>query len=128
MPCTTSPPDAARAILDDAAARSPGIFLCEVFPPGLRGFRSMLWPKSWIVAALPWLSSARPLRRIMLTLLMPVISAALIWDGAVSALRMYREPELRGLIAPFDDRFEWTRGTFPYPPVGESTYLYGVRR
>jgi len=120
--------EAARAILEDAAAHSPGIFLCELFPPGLRGFHAMLWPKPWIVAALPWLSSARPLRRIMLTLLMPVISAALIWDGAVSSLRMYREPELRSLMAALGDRLEWTYGTFPYRPAGWSTYLYGVRR
>jgi len=122
------PPEAARAVLHDAMANSPGIFLCEVFPPGARGFLSMLWPKPWIVAALPWLTSARPLRRVLLTALMPVISSALIWDGAVSSLRMYREPELRRLTGPFSDRIEWFYGTFPYRPVGWSTYLYGVHR
>jgi len=121
-------PEAARAILDDAVAHSPGIFLCEVFPPGLRGFCSMLWPKPWIVAALPFLSSARPLQRILLTLLMPVISSALIWDGAVSSLRMYRAPDLRRLTTPLGDRVEWVYGTFPYRPMGWSTYLYGVHR
>jgi len=122
------PPDTARAILADAMANSPGIFISESFPPGWRGFLSMLWPKPWVPPALPWLTRTDKAKKFALTLLVPVIPAALIFDGAVSTLRMYREDEFHELVAPLGDAFEWVYGTCPQGGLDCATFFYGVRR
>jgi hypothetical protein len=57
---------------------------------------------------------------------MPV---ALSWDGAVSALRAYREDELLALAHRADagGTFEWRAGTIGLR-TGHMTYLLGIPR
>jgi hypothetical protein len=49
-----------------------------------------------------------------------------VWDGLVSTLRVYTEAELREMVAPFGQDWEWTAGTFRYPPLGTGTWFRGV--
>jgi hypothetical protein len=122
------PPDAARAILEDAVNNSSGIFVSEIFPRGLVHYFHLVLTNFWIVPALPILTSNRRLWKALLFFPVPATPIAVLWDCLVSSLRMYTEAELRHMVAPLGDRFEWVFGTCRYPPAGTATYFYGVPR
>ena len=123
-------PDAARSILQDAVdarqpiavfemvGRSPiqilGILL--VFMPvmlTLQFFRPFRW--SWVP----------------LTYLVPVIPLFVTWDGLVSCLRVYSEPELRALIESVGghEGYDWEIGEVPVPgmPIGIASMVGSPR-
>ena len=122
------PPEAAQAIFKDAVDNSAGIFIGEVYPRSLLQFAHFACITLPIVFGLPFLTSRHKLQKAVLTWLVPVISCSILWDGLVSTLRMYTEAELRQLVAPLGNRFEWVYGTCRYWPAGTATYFYGVPR
>lgn len=121
-------PEMALAILRDAVENSPGIFISELFPRSLTRYLGFVLGCPWVVPCLPLLTSRQKLVKAMLSWPLPVISAVALWDGMVSALRVYTEADLRELTAGLGDRFEWVHGVCPFGLWGRATYFYGVRR
>jgi hypothetical protein len=118
------PPQVASAVLRRAADGSPGIFIAEGFP------RSPLrWFPMAPMAALSMLVNPllSPRRQLQKALLLPLTLAIGPWDGLVSTLRVYTEPELREMVAPLGDAFRWTSGTWRFPLGGLGTWFAGVK-
>lgn len=122
------PPTAAAAILKDAVDNSSGIFISEAYPRGLMHFLRFVWADPLLPFALPVFTPSHKFKKALLTLCVPVIPVSILWDGLVSALRMYTEAELCQMVAPLGDRFEWEYGTFRDKASGIATYFYGVPR
>lgn len=121
------PPDLAGAILRGACAGSPGIFVAEGFERNPLRFGAFAMGLPALVAA-PLLTPRRRLEKTLLAWLTPIAFAAGVWDGLVSTMRVYTERELRAMVAPLGDDFEWTYGTWPFHPLGRGYYFYGIRR
>ena len=118
------PPALAGEVLRAACKDGPGIFVAEgfernplrFFPIAPMGLVSMF--------ANPWLS---PRHRLAKFMLMPVSLACAPWDGLVSTLRVYTEAELRKMVEPLGDAFEWSYGTWRFPLGGQGYWFSGVR-
>ncbi len=119
-------PAAARAILQDAVNRNEGIAIVEQTEHSLRGVLTVLLLAPIAPVAI-WL--VRPLRPLYLlwTFVLPVLPFVLAFDGLVSCLRTYSEPELRELVERLNaDNYAWQIGRVqsPLSPMGVS-YLIG---
>jgi hypothetical protein len=68
------------------------------------------------------------LAKAALTYLTPLALGISAWDGIVSTLRVYSEDELREMVAPLGDAFEWEYGTYRFAPFGKGTYFFGAPR
>jgi hypothetical protein len=120
-------PPMARAILQDAYESSEGIFIAENFgrnplgtiPCGLFGIPAAF--------ANPLLTSRQRLAKALLTYLLPIIPAAVVWDGFVSSLRVYTDRDLLAMTRDLED-FEWRGGGFQYSAFGRGRFFYGVPR
>jgi hypothetical protein len=120
------PPALAASILRGACRGAPGVFIAEGFernPLGLLPFALTGVPA---LLATPIFTPRRRLQKMLLVWATPVALAASAWDGLVSTLRVYTEEELREMVAPFGDDFEWTYGTWDFPGGGRGYYFYGV--
>jgi hypothetical protein len=122
------PPALARAILADAVAGSRGIFIAEGFERNPLRFASFAPAALPALALSPILTRRDRLAKALLTWASPVALLAGTWDGLVSTLRVYREDELRAMVAPLGDGFRWVYGTYDYWPGGRGYYFYGVPR
>ena len=56
----------------------------------------------------------------------PIGLAAGTRDAIISTLRIYSEQDLRDLVAPFGQGYEWTYGTYDYPFGGRGCYFQGL--
>lgn len=118
-------PDAARAILQAAVdARQPiGIFEVASRQPLM--MLGIAFSPLAVLLTMPLLR-VRPLAFVF-TYLVPIIPLFVLWDGLVSCLRTYSEPELRALVATVNaPDWEWEIGRVPLskaPIFG--TYLVG---
>lgn len=113
------------AVLRNAASQRRGICIFEVTHRSWRElFLSMFVPLLTFLIT----PSLRPFRwsRIVLTYLLPVIPAALLFDGLVSCLRTYRPDELLELVPDrqFPD-YHWFTGELPTRRPTPLTYLVG---
>jgi len=114
----------ARAVIRDAIESRAPIFIAEGFertPLGFLPFAPLGVPALY---ASPLLARDRRLARILLTWVTPAALAASIWDGFVSTLRVYTEPELREMAE--DAPYRWTYGNYRFAPFGKGYYFYGV--
>jgi len=118
------PPAIAGAVLRAACADSPGIFVAEGFERSPLHFLSMAPMALAAMLANPFLT---PRNRVLKLLLLPASIAAGVWDGLVSTMRVYSEAELREMVAPLGDRFEWEYGTYAFPLGGRGCWFRGVR-
>lgn len=123
-------PDMARAVLASAVAGQRGIAVFEALTPGLPGVLSVLPTPLVALLSAPLIRPFR-WRRLAWTYLVPVVPVCALWDGAVSALRIYSPGELRALVAgiPGGDGYVWDIGRIPVArtPV-RITYLTGRPR
>ena len=122
------PPELAASILRGACERSPGVFVAEGFERNPMRFAAFALAGIPALLVNPVLSPRHRLAKALLTWVLPAAFCASIWDGVVSTLRVYREDELRAMVAPLGDAFHWTYGTWSFPPFGRPYYFYGVRR
>ena len=96
-------PDAAKAILKDAFDRRRPICVFESGSGTLLGLVAMLGVPVAVLALMPF---ARPFRwgYLAFTYLLPVMPPIVLWDGAVSMLRIYSPEQMKelthGLEAP----------------------------
>lgn len=101
-------PDMARAVLADAVASQRGIAVFEALTPGLPGILSVLPTPLVALLSAPFIRPFR-WRRLAWTYLLPVVPICGLWDGMMSALRIYSPGELRELVAgiPGQDGYVW---------------------
>jgi hypothetical protein len=122
------PPEVARALLADAVRGSAGIFVSEAFDRNPLRFLPLAPAGIAALAANPLLARRRRLAKAAFTYLTPFALGTAVWDGVVSTLRVYSEDELREMVAPLGDAFEWEHGTYRFAPFGRGTYFFGVPR
>lgn len=123
------PPALARGIFADAIAHRAPIFVSEAFDRNPLHF--LAFAPVGIPAALanPILSPERRLQKALFTWLTPTMLLASAWDGVVSTLRIYREADLREMVASVGgEGYDWTWGTYRYPPLGTGQFFHGVPR
>ncbi len=104
-------PDQVRAVLADAVAAGVPFLALET--------TQRSWPSLATMALIPaavWAitPTIRPvsLRRLAATYAVPVVPAAMAWDGVVSTLRTYTADELRGFTRDLDaPGWTWVIGT-----------------
>lgn len=121
-------PELAGAILRGACEGAPGVFVAEGFERDPRLFSAFAAAGVPALYANPLLSPRNNVAKALLTWATPIALAASIWDGFVSTLRVYTEDELRAMVAPLGDAFEWTYGTYAFAPGGRGYFFYGTRR
>lgn len=120
------PEPLATAILKDAVESSSGIFVSEPFDRHPRLLLPFLPYGLAALAAGPLLTERDRLAKAFYTWLTPAAIVAGAWDGFVSTLRIYREEDIRRMIAPFGDAFRWEFGSYEYWPGGRGLWFYGV--
>ena len=119
------PPERARALLEDAAARGVPIAAFELTQRSL----PYLLVQFLLVIPLVWVFTLliRPVRgwRLLLTYLVPILPVIILWDGLVSSLRTYAPEDLEKLTAGLGgDGYRWRTGVQRVKGAG-ITYLIG---
>jgi len=118
-------PAAAGRVLADAAARGEEI---AVFEATRRDARTILLTCLTPLVVLLGTPFVRPFRcsRLLLTYVVPVIPAVVLFDGVVSCLRTYTPDELRAIAAASGaEGYTWEAGEVGGGPV-PVTYLVGL--
>jgi hypothetical protein len=119
------PPEQARALLADAAARRVPFAAFELTQrslPYILFQLLLIGPLVWIFTPL-----IRPLRwwRLVLTYLVPILPLLILWDGVVSSLRTYAPEDLEKLTAGLGgDGYRWSYGVHRAQGMA-ITYLVG---
>jgi hypothetical protein len=120
-------PETARRILADAVAARRPIAVFEVVSRQLLPLVGLLLSPLQVLVLMPFV---RPRRSswLFFTYLVPVIPLFVLWDGVVSWLRIYSEPELRALVAGIDARdWTWDVGRIKLGRApAHATYLIGL--
>lgn len=119
-------PDLAGRILADCVRKRRAIFVLESFTHELRRLRSILPVMTAAIFANPFLTRRDRLLKLLLTLPVPVIPLAGLWDAVVSILRTHTEEELRALVAPLGNGFAWEYRRIPFGWGGCATVFFGV--
>ena len=119
-------PDLASAILRDAVDKQAPIFISESFERNPTGALPLIPIGIPSLLATPLLSPGDRLAKAAWTWLTPIGLAAGTWDAIISTLRVYSERDLRDLVAPFGQGYEWTYGTYDYPFGGRGCYFHGL--
>lgn len=92
-------PALARDVIVDAAVHGQAICAFEIVGRDPATVATVLGAPLAALALTPF-SSSRSLDRLLLTYALPVVPAAVLWDGVASCLRSYGDEDLRAL---FDD-------------------------
>jgi hypothetical protein len=121
-------PELAAAILQGACKDAPGVFIAEGFERSPLGFASFALAGLPALYANPFLAPHRNVQKALLTYATPIALAVSAWDGLVSTMRVYTESELRKMVEPLGEAFEWTYGTYDFFPGGRGYFFKGVRR
>jgi polyphosphate kinase 2 len=119
-------PDLAGAILRDAVDSQAPIFISESFERDPRGALPLIPVGIPSLFATPLLSPRDRLAKAAWTWLTPIGLAAGAWDAIISTLRIYSQQDLRELVAPFGQGYDWTYGTYDYAFGGRGCYFQGV--
>lgn len=120
------PPPLARQVLQDAARAGQPIAIFEVVSREPLSLLGMFLAPLNFVLTLPFL---RPFQwSWVLWTLLPVLPLFVLWDGVVSWLRIYSEPELHELVAGLDaPGWTWEIGrTRLGAPPAHATWLLGL--
>jgi hypothetical protein len=121
------PPALAEAILRDAVASSDGIFVSEAFDRNPLGFLPFAPAGLAALLAAPLFTRRDRAAKALLTWLSPIAFLAGTWDGLVSTMRIYREEDIRRMVAPFGSHWRWEFGTYDVPFGGRGHWFYGVQ-
>ena len=121
-------PELAQAILRDAVESQAPIFISECFERDPRGALPLIPIGIPSLLATPLFSPRDRFAKALWTWLTPIGLATGSWDAIISTLRVYSESDLRDLVAPFGDDYEWQYGTYDYPFGGRGCYFHGLPR
>ncbi|MBI4615384.1 MAG: class I SAM-dependent methyltransferase [Planctomycetes bacterium] len=119
------PPDLARRILESAVRDRKGIFVIEAFPRSVIRFTAMMPYFTLAALAGPFTAPKNRLLKFLVTYLVPVLWPVGLFDGIVSALRIYKEEEVESMGRALDAGYVWEFGVSPYPPWGRATWFSG---
>ena len=121
------PPEAARAILADAAAKNVPIALFEVTKRSPPYILAMLLSTVTVMLLTP---AIRPVTwsRLLFTYIIPLIPLVVTWDGIVSCLRTYTVAELTTMTEELSDTHIWDVGELKGKRILPATYLIGLPR
>ena len=119
-------PELAGAILRNAVDHRAPIFISESFERNPTGAFPLIPIGIPSLLATPLLSPRNRFAKAGWTWLTPIALAAGTWDAIISTLRVYSEEDLRGLVAPFGQDYDWTYGTYDYPFGGRGCYFHGL--
>lgn len=119
-------PDDAREVLKDAVRTQSPIAVFEVADRSLTAMAPLIFVPLFVLVMTPMI---RPFRwsRLAWTYLIPVLPAAILWDGVVSYVRAYRPDELEAMAkAASPDGYRWEAGYLRLGGgPGRLTYLAG---
>jgi hypothetical protein len=122
-------PTDAREILASAVRDGQGIAVCEAASRSYRALGAMLgvplavWLLTPVIQPFRW-------SRLFWTYVVPVIPAAMLFDGLVSCLRIYTPDEMKAMAVDVGgEAFDWEAG-IAYPPASAVPipYLIGIPR
>lgn len=119
------PPETARSVFADAAAKRQPILALEVVERSFAGFLGVALTPLGVLAMTPFVRPVR-LRSLALTYLLPLIPTMLTWDGFASCLRAYSLPELEDLVRELrrpDYDFRVERRRVPWTAAHVTTVL-----
>lgn len=121
-------PRQGRALLADAVAQKRGIAIVDGDPNRVLGIVFMLVFMPFLFLLTPFV---KPFswQRLFFTYLIPLLPAAILFDGIVSILRVYGPDELTALVqtVPDHDTYDWQIGVEPIPKSPLSlSYLVGT--
>ncbi len=120
------PPQLAQQVLLAACKGAPGIFVAEGLVRNPLSFAAMAPAGVSALMLQPIVGSANRLERALYTWLTPIALLASIWDGTVSTFRCYSEAELRAMVEPLGDTWEWKFGEYAFNALGRGTWFYGT--
>jgi len=117
-------PHDAKAILDTAVRANEPIAIFEGTERSLRGIAACLLIPILVLIMMPLI---RPLRVlwIVLTYLIPILPAIILWDGLVSSLRSYTQKEMRAFVQTLQS-YDWEIGVLLGPHREHISYLFGT--
>jgi hypothetical protein len=117
-------PHDAKAILDAAVGANEPIAIFEGTERSFRGIAVCLLIPILVLIMMPLI---RPLRAlwIVLTYLIPILPAIILWDGMVSSLRSYTPEEMRAFVETFQS-YDWEVGVLLGPHREHVSYLFGT--
>jgi len=117
-------PHEAKAILDAAVRANEPIAIFEGTERSFRGIAVCLLIPILVLIMMPQI---RPFRLlwIVLTYLIPVLPAVILWDGLVSSLRSYTQEEMRAFAETLKV-YEWEVGVLSGPHRERISYLFGA--
>ncbi len=113
------PPAVARAVFADAAAKRQPIVTFEFVERGPQGAAIVAMLPLSIYGLTPFVRPSRAVS-LALTYAVPLLPAAITWDGFASCLRAYSVAELEALVAPLqsdDYIFRVERRRIPGRPI-----------
>lgn len=120
-------PDQAQQLLENIVNRSNGIFIME---PTERSWLSPLLPVLTFIPLMlaPFFSRRFSLKAFAISTLIPIVPLLVVFDGIVSALRMYRPEEILAMVPePARSSWKWEWGKYRCLLVFRATYLFGAR-
>lgn len=120
-------PEAATGILSDVVASGQPVAVMEMLNRHPRDFAALLLSPLLVWWLTPWV---RPfsLRRLLLTYVLPLAPALVLWDSLASTLRCYTPDELKAMAQDAGgEHYVWHAGSYRHrgAPV---TYLIGYPR
>jgi len=126
-------PDAARQILADAVRKRQGIAVFELQNRHLSSVLGLLFFGTLFIVFVSLFVRPLNFRRILLTLIIPLIPVFCVFDGVVSALRTYTVDEMNSMLQqlrneePAAKDYTWSvkMGTCGIMGLVEMTYLIG---
>lgn len=113
------PPEVARAVFADAAEKRQPIVTVELVERSLQGAAIVAGLPLTVCGLMPFVLPRRA-SSLALTYALPVLPAAITWDGFASCLRAYSVAELEALVAPLQRegyRFRVERRRVPWRPA-----------
>lgn len=105
------PPQIGRAIIADAVRQGRGIAIFEATQRNTTNLVAMLFTPLFVWLLTPLIRPLTP-ARLILTYLLPIVPAIVIFDGIVSCLRSYTSAELRTLVEQVEgaEGYHWEIG------------------
>ena len=122
-------PDDARALVEDAIRNGSGLFILEPLQRNLRHFLLVLLSGPFAYMLAPFFARRFSVFSLLFCTLLPIIPLMVMWDGCVSALRMYTPDEIRAMIPEeLRTKVDVETGEFPYIGAFGATFVAMTRR
>jgi hypothetical protein len=119
------PPAVVSRVLEDAVRSGESIFIAEGFGRNPLGFAAFAPVGIPTLLRAP-LRGQRRLEKALYFWATPLGFAASVWDGLVSTMRIHTEADLRAMVAPFGDRYDWRFGWYPLGGWSRGYYWRGT--